>query len=68
LSGFRTDVIALDVAGPQGVYRVPESRVEAIRSSWFIATITEVGELYKGAVTVCGNYRVVMNSLRVPIE
>ncbi len=58
-------VIVLDSQGDEGVYRAPENKEEARTSSWFIAKITDLSDLYKGHLTVSGGYKVDPKALRV---
>lgn len=60
-------VIALDQAD-DSVYRAPTSRDEALSSNWFAAKITDTSELFKGVVTLAGNYRTNVEGLRVPVR
>ena len=40
------------------VYGAPSSRKVALGSRWWVARIVDTSELYKGVVTVAGNYKV----------
>lgn len=57
-------VFVLDATGDGGVYRPPASRDEALRTNWFMGTITDVSEMYKQQAQV-GDYKVNVNALRV---
>jgi hypothetical protein len=46
------------------VYRPPHSRHETLENRWWMATITDVSDLYKQEVRV-GDYRVNPNALRI---
>ncbi|MGN6110384.1 MAG: hypothetical protein ACTHU0_35095 [Kofleriaceae bacterium] len=61
-------VMALDVTDSAGVYRAPESRLEALGAQWFIAKVTDTRDAFKGVVTVSGGYRVAVQGLRVPLK
>ena len=50
------------------VYLAPQSKERARGSSWFMARITDTSDLYKGYVTVSGNYKVAVDNLRVIIQ
>lgn len=63
-----TRVIAFDVAGSDGVYRPPASRVEAVSGRWFLAEVTDTAEAYKGVVTLAGQYRTAVEGLRVVVK
>jgi hypothetical protein len=58
-------VIMLDAQGDGGVYRAPENKDEARTSSWFMAKITDLSDMYKGHLTVSGGYKVDPKALRV---
>lgn len=58
-------VIVLDATGDEGVYRAPENKEEARTSSWFIAKITDLSDMYKGYLTVSGGYKVDPKAIRV---
>jgi len=49
-------------------YRVPESKDEAISSSWFMAKITDVSDMFKGYVTVSGGYKIRLDNMRVVVK
>jgi hypothetical protein len=59
------EVIALDVADEDGVYRVPENKEEARTTNWYMARITDVSDLFKGYVTVSGGYKINVDALRI---
>ncbi|HVK72495.1 MAG TPA: hypothetical protein VM734_04220 [Kofleriaceae bacterium] len=61
-------VIALDATGPDNVYRAPQSRVDALQTNWFAAKITDTSEAFKGVVTLAGDYRAAVSSLRVVVK
>lgn len=48
-----------------GVYIAPETKEEARGASWFLAKITDASDLYRGYVTVSGNYKVNLKNLRI---
>ena len=47
------------------VYTPPATKELARGGQWFMARITDVSDLYKGYVTVSGNYKVSLGNLRV---
>lgn len=47
------------------VYAAPRSKENARGGSWFYAKITDMSDMYKGYVTVSGNYKVSLKNLRV---
>lgn len=47
------------------VYFAPRDQKEARNISWRLAKITDTGDLFKGEVTVAGNKRVAIDSIRV---
>lgn len=58
-------VIVLDATGDGEVYRAPENKEEARTSSWFMAKITDLSDMYKGYLTVSGGYKVDPKAIRV---
>lgn len=48
-----------------GVYSAPRAKDKARGGSWFYAKITDMSDLYKGYVTVSGNYKVSLKNIRV---
>jgi hypothetical protein len=48
-----------------GIYFAPEKKEEARGSAWFLAKVTDVSDLYRGYVTVSGNYKVSPKNLRI---
>lgn len=48
-----------------GVYSAPKSKENARGGEWFYAKITDMSDLYKGYVTVSGNYKVSLKNIRV---
>ena len=50
--------------GENDVYRPPHNRREALENRWWMATVTDVSDLYKQEVRV-GDYRVNPNALRI---
>ncbi|MGL4369834.1 MAG: DUF4199 domain-containing protein [Spirochaetota bacterium] len=61
-------VIMLDAQGEEGDYRAPENKEDARTTSWFIAKITDLSDLYKDFVTVSGGYKVNIDALRVVVK
>lgn len=59
-----TQVIAFEGHVSDGVYMAPETKEEARREAWFLAKVTDVSDLYRGYVTVSGNYKIGLNNLR----
>ncbi len=60
-----TVVVAFDKQGEKEIYVAPDSKEEGRGGSWFMAKITDLSDLYKGYVTVSGNYKVSLGNLRV---
>lgn len=58
-------VFAFDATGPDGTYRAPQNRREAVTTRWFLATVTDVAEAYRQRLQVAGSYNVVLTGLRV---
>ena len=50
------------------IYSAPQSKERARGSSWFMAKITDMSDMYKGYVTVSGNYKVSLDNMRVPVR
>ncbi len=63
-----TQVIAFEAMDNESVYRAPESRDEMTSYNWFMAKITDVSDLYKGFVTVSGDYKVRLDNMRVIVK
>jgi hypothetical protein len=53
--------------GEGEIYRAPRSRQETLENRWWMATITDVSDLYKQEVRV-GEYRVNVNAMRVVVH
>jgi hypothetical protein len=61
-----TVVIVFEGRGDEnGVYTAPELKEEARGGPWFLAKVTDSSDLYRGYVTVSGNYKVSLSNLRV---
>ena len=58
-------VIAFNDNHKNNVYDAPEQKDQARGGRWFYAKITDISDLYKGYVTVSGNYKVSPGNLRV---
>ena len=58
-------VIAFNDHRRNDVYGAPEQKDRARGGSWFMARITDMSDMYKGYVTVSGNYKVSLQNLRV---
>ncbi len=63
-----TVVIMIDLPGDESIYRAPENKDEARQTSWFMAKITDMSDLYKGYVTVSGGYKVNPKAIRVIVK
>lgn len=61
-------VIAFNDNHHSDAYQAPEKKENARGGAWFYAKITDMSDLYKGYVTVSGNYKVGLNNLRVIIR
>lgn len=61
-------VIAFNDHRRNDVYGAPEKKDRARGGSWFMAKITDTSDLYKGYVTVSGNYKVSLQNLRVIVR
>ena len=51
-----------------GVYQAPDKKERARGGAWFYAKITDMSDIYKGYVTVSGNYKIGLNNLRAIIR
>ncbi|GEM_PF-1343656 len=51
-----------------GIYNPPERKDRARGSSWFMARITDMSDIYKGYITVSGNYKINPRNIRVIIH
>lgn len=49
-----------------GAFRMPKKKEEARKESWYMATVTDVSDLYKQIVTLAGNKQVDVANLRMP--
>jgi hypothetical protein len=47
------------------IYRAPDKKDRARGGGWFYAKITDMSDLYKGYVTVSGNYKVGLDNIRL---
>ncbi len=61
-------VIAFNDNHANGVYNAPLKKDRARGGGWFLARITDMSDLYKGFVTVSGNYKVSLRNLRIIIR
>lgn len=59
--------IAFHDNNEKGVYQPPKKKDRARGGTWWYAKITDMSDMYKGFVTVSGNYKVGLNNIRVPI-
>ncbi len=58
-------VIAFNDNHRDDLYRAPEKKSSARGGSWFYAKITDMSDMFRGFVTVSGNYKVGLKNLRV---
>jgi hypothetical protein len=61
-------VVMLDARDSEGLYRAPTNRVDALESSWFMARIMDVSDLFKDVVTVSGGYSVNIDAVRIVVK
>ncbi len=59
-------VFASEAHSEDGVYYGPQEKSETY-SGWFMSKITDVSDRHKGYVTVAGNYKVRLDSMRIPV-
>lgn len=60
-------IIIFEHNSVKGVYQAPKKKDSARSGSWFYAKITDMSDMYKGFVTVSGNYKAGLNNIRIPI-
>lgn len=60
-----TPVIIFEGRRDAGVYQAPETKEEARGHAWFMAKVTDVSDMFRGYVTVSGNYKVSLRDLRI---
>jgi len=61
-------VIAFNDHRRSSGYDAPDKKERARGGSWFMARITDMSDMYKGYVTVSGNYKVSLHNLRVIVR
>lgn len=61
-------VIAFNDHHREAGYDAPDRKDRARGGSWFMARITDMSDMYKGYVTVSGNYKVTLRNLRVIVH
>jgi hypothetical protein len=61
-------VIAFNDNHRDDLYRAPEKKSAARGGTWFYAKITDMSDMFRGFVTVSGNYKVGLKNLRVIIK
>lgn len=60
-----TVVMAFEGRMDENVYLPPETKEEARSGAWFLAKVTDMSDMYRGHVTVSGNYKIGLKNLRV---
>jgi hypothetical protein len=60
-----TLVIVHEGRTDESVYLAPETKEGARGGSWFMAKVTDVSDLYRGHITVSGNYKISLRNLRI---
>jgi hypothetical protein len=50
------------------IYMPPDSKESSRGGSWFLGKITDLTDLYKGFVTIAGNYKLSPKNLRVLVK
>ena len=63
-----TQVIIFEGRQDDGVYLPPDTKEEARGGTWFLARVTDVTDLYRGYVTVSGNYKISIRNLRTLLK
>lgn len=59
-------IIAFNDNHSGDIYLEPKKKDSARGHSWFYAKITDMSDMYKGFVTVSGNYKVGLKNIRIP--
>lgn len=61
-------VIIFEGNSPDGVYQPPAKKDDARGGAWFMAKIVDLSDVFKGFVTVSGNYKIALGNLRIPVK
>jgi hypothetical protein len=61
-------VIAFNDNNVENVYKAPDKKDSARGGAWFYAKITDTSDMFRGFVTVSGNYKVGVSNLRVIVK
>lgn len=63
---IKMGAIVIIFDAPDGdIYVAPQRKQEARTGGWFMAKITDLSDLYQGAVMVSGGYKISVDNLRV---
>ena len=63
-----TLVVVFNDNSREDVYMGPTDTQQARSGSWFLATITDTSEIFKGHVIVSGGYKIGLNNMRIIIR
>ncbi len=63
-----TVIIAFNDNNQNDIYSAPDSKENSRGGSWFMGKIIDMSDLYKGYVTVAGNYKVSPKNLRIKVK
>ena len=63
-----TVIIGFNDNNRDDIYMPPDSKGSARGGAWFLGKITDLSDLYKGFVTIAGNYKLSPKNLRVLVK
>jgi hypothetical protein len=63
-----TLIIAFNDNNSNDIYAAPDSKENSRGGAWFMGKIIDMTDLFKGYVTVAGNYKVSMKNLRIIVK
>jgi hypothetical protein len=63
-----TVIIGFNDNNRDDIYMPPDSKTSARGGAWFLGKITDLTDLYKGFVTIAGNYKLSPKNLRVLVK
>lgn len=63
-----TVIIGFNDNNRDEIYMPPDSKASARGGAWFLGKITDLTDLYKGYVTIAGNYKLSPKNLRIIVR
>ena len=63
-----TVIIAFNDNNSSDIYNAPDSKENSRGGAWFMGKIIDMTDLFKGYVTVAGNYKVSVKNLRIIVK